>query len=276
MQTSLKIIFTSLFVFIVLGCSGEIMEKEGVLGKEYTNADYQKVISEAMADITIANSIKGDSVTYENNQRVEMGTVIKTEEYRHTLIDVKVDDKTAKFLLYRDQYNFDFNGNVTSEVHKELPPLVFKLVSAQKVSPLSFRAYTEECDGIDQTDDYGYTYDCIKLFNLTSVKKYVDAPPAIRAKPGCMGLPDCKMPVQAISYNEVKWKQGRAVHTVTISYEVAKIVPDLIYFANADGKVSGYMPPVMSMCQRGHIDIEGNDTIVTLCTVLKDYNITEK
>lgn len=255
-------------------CTPDIKEQKAELGVETNPQELNKALENALGGISIANTRVGDSVTYEFNQRIELGPFVRTGQMTQTLLAIKNEDAPVprdhikRYIFFADEYSFNIqNGQIEDEKHVERPPLNVDL----SFGAGALQANSTDCDGVDVVDENGLVYDCIKHFNLKISEGLEPAPAAVQAKPNCMGFANCMIPVKSVTYDEVKWRLGESVQTVTLTYKFAKDIPDVMYIASADGGLSGYLPPVVSFCQRTHMDYNGQDIIVTVCNVLRDF-----
>lgn len=271
------VIFVAIFagLFLITSCSIKVKEKQGPLGTEVNAADLQKALDFAVGDTSIVTAKKNQYVVYENNIRIEQNSIMRTKETRYTLIDVKDNPEQMTFVLFEDwwQYNM-WSGTLIDEKHSELPALVYKKSTSLKSENfLSIKANEDNenlCDGEDITDDDGNVYDCIRYFNLVSQVRLVSPPEAVRVKPNCMNLPDCKMTIHFISYDQVKWRKGQIVKRVSVAVEFAQEVPDLMYEFSSDGRLS-HTPPLLSFCVRGLMPLQGSQYYISQCQVLRDF-----
>lgn len=256
-----------------LSCALDVSPREAELGKESTNGDLQKAIDDALSGISIADAKINQYVTYEDNVRVELGEVMRSRLISHKLTDIKEDEQNINFVFFEDLWRFDLaSGDIVDEKHSELV-VPFQKAPRVNISTNSIFAKnltSEACDGHDVKDQDGLVYDCIKYFNLTSERRRVPPPAAVAAKPNCMDLPDCLINIHYLQYDQVKWRNGKSVSTLTITAEIAKEVPDLMYEKLPNGTIYS-TPPVNSLCYKGSQKIENRSYLVSQCTVLRDF-----
>lgn len=84
-----------------------------------------------------------------------------------------------------------------------------------------------------------------------------------------MGLQLLFMDIHFLKYDQVKWRFGKSVHTMTVTAEIAREVPDLMYELDDTGRIIS-TPPFKSLCLKGNQNIDGRPS-VTQCTVLRDF-----
>jgi hypothetical protein len=284
-----KLLPALLGTFLLLACTGPIEEKEGELGKEVSPSDMQKAVKSVLAGISIGNAQKKQYVEYYDNRKIESNDPYGRRFIRHELEDIKFDNpsdpknsKTVTFVVNEDLVTFDPNGvknpdgsdKVIDHKNSEVD-LTFSLTQPSAVTQTGFFKISSNdnlCDGIDETDPYGNPYDCLKYYNLKTERRTVNPPEAVKAKPNCMGLPQCKMVVEHLQYDVVEWKAGHSVGKYQISADIAPDVADLLYENNADGS-QDYMYPVLSRCVRQKVLIGGTYYNVSDCSWLTDFGI---
>ena len=136
----------------------------------------------------------------------------------------------------------------------------------------ALQTFGTDCDGVDQTDEKGLVFDCIRYFKLRTQMRRVPPPAAVRARENCMNIPNCLLEVRFIAYDVVKWRNSRTVQKIMLEAEVAPEVPDILYMPTEQGW--SYNPPVLSLCERSlRANSEGQKYLVALCTVLRDFYV---
>jgi hypothetical protein len=306
---SLKIrLFLPLSLFILSSCTTDIEEKQGPLGAEVASTDLQKKVDAVFQDITLLDATVNEYVEYEDNYKVDRSPVTRTANTRHTLIDRKKDSEKIVFVLFQNLETYKSDGRIDEKKDSELEPIVYRKVEGPsspsgtpspthselggfahfgefsamysnrfrsnstqtQASPIRTQANT--CDGEDEKDSQGRLYDCLRFFNLKTRTFYEPAPVDVANKPNCMNIPNCKILVRSISYDAVKWRRNQIVHRVSIEAKVAPMVPDLMYEFTKDGDLY-YSPPVLSYCERDLREIESQKYYVSVCKVLRDFQI---
>lgn len=277
----------------VTSCIDEISEKTADLGVESTAEQRNKVVSDAFQDISLNNAVQNSRVLYENNQRVEMGAVARTSTVEGQLYQIKdYVDSNGKitergYIFQQTIKTFDLDSGLETDSKTSAtdqlkipinPPTAAPLQISTITSPLSILKQTAihvlgtNCDGVDETNDKGVVFDCIRYFNLRYELRSAQPPAAVRAKPNCMGLPNCQMTIRFLAYDEVKWKDQHAVEKIHLEAEIAPEVPDVMYFQKEDNSWA-YIPPVYSICERFLHTINNQKYLVALCTVLRDFEL---
>jgi hypothetical protein len=270
----------------VTSCIDEISEKTADLGVEATPEQRNKVVSDAFQDISIENAPLNSRVFYENNQRVEMGSTLRTSSIESKLYQIKNYDDSTGYVFQQTIKSYDLSSGEETDsktsateplIIPKNPPTISNLQAKEMSSPLSLlkqvalQTLGSNCDGIDETDGKGVVYDCLRYFNLRSELRLVDPPAPVRARPNCMGLPNCKMTIRFLAYDEVKWKNQHAVEKIHLEAEIAPEVPDILYLPNGSGW--SYIPPIYSICERFLANINNQKYLVALCTVLRDFEL---
>lgn len=290
---ALVILLVAGTVFTSVSCIKKIEEKDAPLGVESSPADVQKVVDAATAGITIATGKISQSVTYEENYRVEIGPVIMSKRYSHRLLDIKEDATTVLFALFEDLWTFFPSGAIRDEAHRELdlkfnkssapttggaPTLALSAAQIGMKLASGFNdfihpsAVTDTCTSQTLDDGDGIKYNCIRYFNVHSEHRLVDVPAAMQNKSNCGGAPSCQFGGTYIEYDQVKFLQDKMVRRVNLSAHFSKDIPDFNYLRGGDGKYS-YTPAVSSFCTMGLEQVENQKYLVTLCSVLRDAQL---
>jgi hypothetical protein len=269
-------ILTSL---IGVSCQKEIIPTQGNLGKESLPSDVIKEINSAMSGISIQNAKKGSSVTYEDTLRVELGSVHLTKVTKKALNDiVSVTDNLKygpylNYLLGEHWVKFDYSSG--SQIDEKVSENDLPSYLLPSTNALSLNATTNICDGIDDQVNFdGSKYDCTKYFNLKSESRLITPPSTVQQKSNCMNLPNCMLTVQHIEFDQVKWKGGASIDRLSISEDISKEIPDLMYvFDAANGTWSYETSPVTSLCYKGLLPVQGTKYIITQCKYLTDFDL---
>lgn len=279
-KKTIQFTIMTLALTILASCTMNIEEKQGPLGQEASPEQMQKAFDELAPESSILNAREGQYVLYENNIRFEQGATYKLQDIKHTLLDIKdnIDEPEIKFILFADKWVYDLaSGQITDEKHSELEPLYYTKQSVGPHQSKLFKLNADEtddpkeniCDGQD-VDDGDFVYDCVRYFNLTTRELYVDPPFLVTRKSNCMNLPNCKMRVRYISYDEVLWRQGQIVNRISVRAEVAPDVPDIMYTINDNNQLIHTLP-VLSFCSSGLTNIDNKKYYISQCQVLRDY-----
>lgn len=255
----------------------EIKPKDGELGSEAAPVDVSKAINNALNNISIASAKVGQSVTYEDNYRVEVGPVVATRRITHELTHINETAADITFSIYEDLWRYSPSGVITDEKHSALPelqfvknPLISSLIGTSRVD--------ENCDGQDSVDGRGNLYDCVRYFNLISEARRVPPPDAVKVRSRCGGLTDCLMNITYIRYDTVEWRLNAVVSKLTTFAEIAHDLPDIMYefIQDAQSGDSGWAhstPPVLSLCYQGGVKQDGTVYTVTQCTRALDFKL---
>jgi hypothetical protein len=270
----------------VTSCIDEISEKTADLGIEATAEQRNDAINEAFQGISLSNATLHSRVLYENNQRVEMGSVIRTSSVENELYQIKNYDDGTGYIFKQTAKTYDMDSNEETDsktsttdalIIPKNPPTNTPFRAQALSSPMSLikqaaiQTLGTDCDGIDETDKNGIVYDCLRYFNLRYELRQTAPPAAVRARPNCMGIPNCQMTIRFLAYDEVKWKNQHAVEKIHLEAEIAPDVPDIMYMPNGNGW--SYLPPVYSICERFLTPINKQKYLVALCTVLRDFEL---
>ena len=283
----IKILVVGALLISGISCRKKVEERPAKLGVEVSVQDVQNAIDEALKDSSLAFAKVGDTVEYEVNARAELGSVSRIYNFQQSLNRIAVDEtaQTVTFTFGEKKAEFDFTTGGLVDYKESEFDQVFKLSGAsinsssrtssqpsenlfslkQLVAQNVFQPSSAACDGVDQTDGFGFTYDCIKYFNLSLTQTLQTPPDKVVAKPNCMNLPNCQIRVNTLKFDEVKWRAGQSVDTTTITAEISPDVPDIMFFTAGGG--INYRWPGPSYCDKGLI----NNIIVTQCFVLRDF-----
>jgi hypothetical protein len=279
-----------LFVFAAasLSCTKEIELKDGTLGTEATTDDVQKAINSALANVSIGNATIGQYSSYDYNYRLEQQEVKWYERIDHTLSNIVNKESQVDFHINQDLFTYDLDtGEIKDETSSQFTLSLEK--SPSPSSPLSvalkasqmrpsrslamianrIKTLSGACDGISETDSEGHTYDCIKYFNLKLTRATVAAPTLVAAKPNCMNIPGCKLTVQRLQFDEVKWLKNKSVYTIKIDADIADAVADLMYVPVEGGYK--YTPSAVSFCDSQPYVQDGIKYQLRKCSVLRDF-----
>lgn len=272
LQPSLFWVFA--FLLTLTSCGESLKEKEGSLGKESAPSDVQEAINESLKGISIGNAKTGDHVVYIENLRVELGAVMLRKKYDQSVTRIEVDKEKKLQTFELEQtlttYENDIPVDIKTSAFSIYEPLA-AISSAKSLQTEFIKTASFACDGVDETDNQGHTYDCVKYFNLIHQKRLVAPPEMVQAKPNCMNIPNCLMPIDYLQYDFVKWSAGRAVYKYTLMTELAPTVPDLLY-EQEDGQTY-YTPASLSFCIKGTQVYQGTAYTVTSCKILRDFDI---
>jgi hypothetical protein len=254
----------------VSGCIPNIEEKDADLGTESSPDDVQKAVDSATSNISIINAQVGQSVTYEENYRVESGNVTMTKRFKHELESLTQDSTSLQCTIKEDLWTFTPSGDIKQEVHQSLDFRFRKnrITLSQFMTPKA--ASGTLCDGVVRDDGDHIKYDCLKYYNLKFESRQVDAPTAVHGKTGCMGLDKCQIDGYYVEYDQVKFLSNQVVRRVKLMAHLTSQVPDLYYMIDAD-KHYVYTPAATSFCTMSLEKIEENKYLVTMCTVLRDF-----
>ncbi len=285
LRSAFRLFLTIFSIAVVTACTIRVEEKQGPLGKEANPSDVGHELSQAIGDATIITATKDQYVVYEGNVRIEQTAVIRKYQKKHTLFDIKEDADEVKYILTEELETFKQDGTTDNIKNSELPPLILdKRTDPSKKSDVMAKAFRMAasiraddgdediyaCDGVD-VNDGDDVYDCLRYYNLKSKIYLADPPQLVKNKPGCIGLPNCKLTVHFVSFDRVKWRKGKIVSRLTISYEIVQNVPDFNYNFYEDGS-SSYYPPVLSFCLAGLTpDSQGYQYYLSQCEVLRDF-----
>jgi hypothetical protein len=252
---------------VTSACSKEIKPKQGPLGAEAGIAAVEKAYADAEPQNWIGDASVGQYVHYRENMQIEFNPVMTLNEFRLELRSAKETPTAYEFVLREDRKSWNFNGDLIDEKHGELA------INYEKSTGLQSFALGEvtpsDCDGVDETDDQGYTYDCVRYFNLESKRMRLPPPPAVQERPGCNGLPDCLVDVHHLKFDRVLWRKGTVVRRTTFMREVALNIPNLLYISDSQGIYHSW--PVLSDCVREPYLVDGKSLRVTQCRLLLDF-----
>jgi hypothetical protein len=249
--------------FLLSSCLEKIEEKEAPLGKAASDQQVSDAIDKATEGVSLWNSKVGHYTEYEYNARIELNSVFRLGKVDRELLAIKENEKTHNFVYLENYFEYEMSGAIKDEWHKEQVIQVAKRMSAFSLVKSNSNFV---CDGIDETDSSGDTYDCLKYFNLGFKYMKMDVPVAIKNRANCGGVSGCQLNVRFLAYDEVKWRKNEAVKKAEYKMYITPEVPHLF-------PESG-IPPVLSLCIREIQDFaERKNVLVTSCRVLRDMKL---
>lgn len=104
----------------------------------------------------------------------------------------------------------------------------------------------------------------LSCHNLKVSEKTVPAPDLVQQRENCGGLPDCKMKLKTVSFDQVlDIKRGQSLEQQKVTY-TAIISPD-----------APYLSRLMNFCSRGVVQVpnSSHQVLVTVCNEVKDFRI---
>lgn len=266
----IKKIFCLTAIVLTSACTKPLEEKPGNYGAEAQAIDVDKAWMKAVQGISIENTNPKDYVNYEQNGKLESLDPNASETVFRRLESI-TNSENAK---YPNSLNYTM-----TEVHRwynekgqlddeKISTVIFEYLKNRDSNPQAL-ASADDCDGNLVKDEKGKEFDCIKYYGLIVQPRLVDAPAAVAAKPNCMGLPDCKISGQFLSYTQAKWIDGKTFDAVTLEAHFSPQVPDLMYTRTAEGIF--YLPAATSICQKGHAQSGNTNYMIRSCLVLRDF-----
>lgn len=252
----MKKIFILTSVLILLSCN-KGHETSGDFGEEVSVDAVNAVFSKAVKDID-PNKIKvGESVTHIVNLRVENSERFKPTFWGRTTIlsrvntndalvfNVKTEEKDMSYdppeeKVYEDEMRFS-KANAINQINSELT------VNFSKASNNAVQTMASEGKPVNT-----------KYYNLKNYEVVLDLPEAVRNRPNCLGINNCKMNIHHLEFDEVNWYKSGAVKKVRWTYEVSPDVP--------------YLAAMTMVCAAQLIDYEGSKVYVRNCRYAVDFN----
>lgn len=255
MKTTAQFLATILLSLTLLSCN-KGKESEGDFGVEANEGELTKAISKAVGQLDPTQMKKDQSVSHIVSLRVENSERFRPMMWDRTTILARSDKPNA--LVY---------NILVEEKDMSVDPVEEKTyedeIIIEKTAPItSLTKANEDLTVINQSDIKTTSSSGkpkqVKYYNLKDYPLVMDAPEAVKNRPNCGGLKDCKFNVHHLEFDEVTWYTDGKVIKIKWTYEIS---PDVPYLAN-----------MTTVCAAQLIDYEGSRVYVRNCRYAVDFN----
>lgn len=252
-------------VFLLLaGCTTDLKEEEISLGPEVSQEKVVDALISAWENTSPYNMQPGEGVLYDVNQWIETSPAMNVGALIRVVIDREDQGDLIKITVRRREITVDENGKqqVTErdedpvilpkpELIQSLPPQKGIQMMASALKALQGSSIAEVSPFAEGEGDERMTYHDLKI-----EKTEIDPPQAIRERDNCNDLPNCKIVVTKISYDEVYWK-GKQWTKQHFSYILSDHLTWLSRFVES--------------CQKFMYETPDRSYLIRSCSQLKDF-----
>lgn len=293
LTTTLAILIPALF-FLFLGCM-KTPSKDVDYGDEASLEDIGEILKEGVANFDVSNVQVGQFVYFDKTQAIRgTSTIIVLQEDALKIVS-KVDGPNAMTFEYEGfireyQPNGTYLEYPVGDFASFQKGIVTASVNSTNLGGLSLAAASTENLDAYLRMQYLKASETVKpntskitkitYHNVVTTRSIEEAPPLIKKTSDCQGLPECKIRVTTLSFDQVVWRDEVADKVaVKISYS-----PDLYYIRFSDRVVDNktgetarvpFKDNLVQECWQQSVPVEDQKVLLSVCNTLQDFRFYE-
>lgn len=242
-------------LFLLSSCIKSPEVKPTQLGPQASEEEMELALSKALYGVDPWKVKKNQQVIYELNARIENQEQVQPiSQITQTVLLHEDTGAHLKFVvedMERDYSSGEINKSERTEEYDRVfnpPTTVAAAVNPLKfISPLSFFNQAFAIKGKSTT-----------YHNLLFSQGQENPPLAVRQRPDCGGVPDCKLSVTRIAYDEVTWHSDREYDIDKWNFVISRNAPYLAY--------------ILERCLAGTVFVNGRYYYVRQCQFATDFS----
>lgn len=205
---------------LLMGCI-KAKEEPADLGPEYSEDQIDLALSKAVHGTVLVPAV-GQFTTYVATRRLETEEntlslgALKAEVFKKD--DPDPNNPDIDTFRMRITQSTRLEDGTYETVQKE-DVLQLKNSSSLTAAVLN-QTPTGRAAALEESDRRTY-------HNLVEISDTIDVPPLVKQRPGCGGIPSCKIPVKLVKYDIVDWKSKDEFRKLAIALTFSQATPYL-------------------------------------------------
>lgn len=242
-------------------CTPELEEISAPLGPEASVDAVALAFMEALSGNSVLASEPGAMVYYENNLRVDIGSVNITSSTKRELIRKEENTDMTRLVIKHTHIAYNHGDDpkvtITDDVVDISKDYVTKSIK-QSHQQYQEKILTARGKVNSLSDQLHNTY-----HNLRSRSYKLTPPSSITQTPNCRELPGCQLDATEVSYDVVIWQEEKELERYSVKQVFSPQIPYLMTGADR--------LPVVNECIRYLTELEDRSYYVSECFALKDF-----